>query len=227
MAASAPARFKDLCIDATDPAGLARFWAAAIGLEPHYQDNGDAYLLGKNPAETIWVNLVPEPKQTKLRTHLDVYGSSAEALTDIGATVLDATSFRWVVMADPEGNEFCLFPTAEPPEHRLYEIVIDAGDHRAQSRWWADTIGGRAVDDERGYAYVADIPGAPFKALSFVPVPEPKSVKNRVHLDLVAEDLTPLLASGATLIRPQDDEIGWDVLVDPEGNEFCVFKPTP
>ena len=59
----------------------------------------------------------------------------------------------------------------------------------------------------------------------FGPVPEPKVVKNRIHLDVVAADLDALLAAGATVLRRRDDEIGWDVLADPEGNEFCRFEP--
>ena len=59
--------------------------------------------------------------------------------------------------------------------------------------------------------------------LVFGAVPEPKTVKNRIHWD-VWGDTSELLAAGATLLRARDDhEIGWDVLADPEGNEFCVF----
>jgi Glyoxalase-like domain len=56
----------------------------------------------------------------------------------------------------------------------------------------------------------------------FQSVPEPKTVKNRIHWDVWGETAT-FLATGATLLRGRDDEIGWDVLADPEGNEFCVF----
>ncbi len=54
------------------------------------------------------------------------------------------------------------------------------------------------------------------------PVPEPKNGKNRMHLDVIG-DRNELLGLGATLIRARDAEIDWDVLADPEGNEFCVF----
>jgi hypothetical protein len=53
-------------------------------------------------------------------------------------------------------------------------------------------------------------------------VPEPKAVKNRLHWD-VRGNTDELVAAGARLLRARDDEIGWDVLADPEGNEFCVF----
>jgi hypothetical protein len=57
----------------------------------------------------------------------------------------------------------------------------------------------------------------------FGAVPEPKTMKNRIHWD-VWGDTETLLGAGATLLRARDTEIGWDVLADPEGNEFCVFR---
>ena len=57
-------------------------------------------------------------------------------------------------------------------------------------------------------------------------MPEPKRVKNRVHWDVDGLDRRAAGAPGATLLRARDDEIGWDVLADVEGNEFCVFAPS-
>jgi hypothetical protein len=59
----------------------------------------------------------------------------------------------------------------------------------------------------------------------FAPVPEPKTVKNRVHWDVTLVDATieSLVAAGARVLRDRDDEIDWWVLADPEGNEFCAF----
>jgi hypothetical protein len=68
------------------------------------------------------------------------------------------------------------------------------------------------------------IPHAPFEAWLFVPVPEPKQVKNRIHINVIADDLTALIIVGATALRPKDHEIRWHVLADPEGNEFCVVE---
>jgi hypothetical protein len=59
--------------------------------------------------------------------------------------------------------------------------------------------------------------------MDFTRVPEPKTVKNRIHWDVNVTDLQPLLDAGAILLRPKGDEIGWHVLADPEGNEFCAF----
>lgn len=54
----------------------------------------------------------------------------------------------------------------------------------------------------------------------FNPVPEPKTVKNRLHLDVIGDE-NALLAVVASLIRSRDEEIDWDMLADPEGKEFC------
>ena len=224
------ATFKDLCLDAHDPTALGAFWGAVLGLDPQPcppVSNGDVRLLGPTPAHTIWVNRVPEPKTVKHRVHLDVNVGSVEELTRLGATVLDADSFPWTVLADPEGGEFCAFVREGEIAQRLYEVVIDTGDsaeaaHRIAS-WWADLLGAHLVDDERGYSYVDRVPGAPYGSLDFVPVPEPKTVKNRIHLDVTTGSVDDLVAAGATVRRAKDDEIGWTVLADPDGNEFCAF----
>jgi catechol 2,3-dioxygenase-like lactoylglutathione lyase family enzyme len=221
------ATFKDLCIDAADPGVLGAFWAAALDLELHTQDSGDTYLTGPTGEHTIWVNRVPEPKTVKHRVHLDLNVGSVDELTALGATVLDAESFRWTLMADPEGGEFCAFVREGAISQRLYEIGIDTGDsaeaaHRIAA-WWAEVLGARLVDDDSGYSYVDRVPGAPYDSLDFAPVPEPKTVKNRIHLDVTTADVDDLVAAGATILRAKDDEIGWTVMADPDGNEFCAF----
>jgi hypothetical protein len=63
----------------------------------------------------------------------------------------------------------------------------------------------------------------PILAMDFVPTPEPKTVKNRIHWDVTVPSATPLVGAGATMLREPDADIGWHVLADPEGNEFCAF----
>jgi hypothetical protein len=220
------ATYKDLCLDAHDAVLLGEFWAGALGLELHRQDGGDTYLTGPTAQHTIWVNRVAEPRTVKQRVHLDVNVGSVAELEALGATVLDAESFSWVLMADPEGGEFCAFLREGPITQRLYEIVVDTADspeeaHRLAA-WWAEVLGGRLVDSERGFSYVDQVPGAPYDSIDFIPVPEPKAAKNRVHLDVSTPDLDALLAAGATVLHDRAD-LGWTVLADPGGNEFCAF----
>ncbi|GAA0421854.1 VOC family protein [Streptomyces luteireticuli] len=113
---------------------------------------------------------------------------------------------------------------------RFKDLALDATDHRALADWWCTAIGyvRRPVPDgtewrEEWPVPIVDPAGAG-PLIWIVPVPEPKTVKNRMHLD-VWGDTERLVGLGATVIRRRDDEIAWDVLADPEGNEFCVFTP--
>ena len=229
------ARWKDLCIDATDAHRVARFWGAALGLEVDLHADGDAALRGERPEQTIWVNAVPEPRTVKQRVHLDLEVAAIEPVLALGATMdLPATEsgYGWSVLLDPEGGELCVFlrddfPT-DPPA-RLCEMIIDTADAesaRAQARWWAEVLGGSVVDDERGFSWVQDVPGLPFDSIDLIPVPEPKTVKNRIHWDITSDDLAGLLERGATVLAEPTESTRWHVLADPEGNEFCVFPPT-
>jgi glyoxalase superfamily protein len=105
------ARFKDLCLDAGNPARLGAFWAAVLGRAWEAQGNGDGLLTGPTPQHTIWVNRVPEAKTVKHRVHLDIYTRDLADLEALDATVVEPRHGlrTWTVMADPEGNEFCAF----------------------------------------------------------------------------------------------------------------------
>jgi hypothetical protein len=223
-----PARWKGLVVDASDVRPLGRFWATALGLAYEDLPDGDAKLTGERPEETVWVNCVPEPRTVKQRVHVDVLAGSLQPLLDAGATVLRPEGddgIRWTVLADVEGGELCAFVrSALPPDAtpRAYELVVDSRDHRAQAQWWAGVLGGEVADDGRYLTWLERVPGLPFESIDFVPVPEPKTVKNRIHWD-VTGDADALIAAGATLLRAPDDTVSWHVLADPEGNEFCVF----
>jgi predicted enzyme related to lactoylglutathione lyase len=223
------ARWKDLCLDATapaDPRPVARFWADVLGLTLEEQrGDGVTCLRGDAVERTTWVNPVSEPKTVKNRVHPDVR-TELDRVLDLGATVLRPPDdeISWHVCADPGGNEFCVFaPTTGRPD-RLYELVVDTSDPQAQADWWADVLGATSgADPAHPWRWVEAMPGTPFEFLVFAPVPEPRTVKNRWHWDVVCDDLDGLLGRGATLLRAPDDDIDWHVLADPEGNEFCVF----
>ena len=136
-----------------------------------------------------------------------------------------------------------------------FQIVVDARDAVALSEFWQTALHYVAEPPPSGYASWAEFaerhgiprelwrgsavdPDGVLPRLFFQPVPEPKTVKNRVHLDVGASDpSTPadqrraavdaeverLTAAGASVVRPMA-EMGeyWVVMQDPEGNEFCV-----
>jgi hypothetical protein len=120
---------------------------------------------------------------------------------------------------------------------RFKDLCLDANDHHAVADWWCAAIGyvrrdslddaaTPEVDEPRPHDWPIPIvdPAGAGPLMWIVPVPERKTVKNRMHFDVVGETW-PLIAAGARMVREQDGEIEWSVLADPEGNEFCVFTP--
>jgi predicted enzyme related to lactoylglutathione lyase len=111
---------------------------------------------------------------------------------------------------------------------RVTEVVIDCPDHGRVVDFWAAALG--YTRQEVNEQYVALVPserepGRP--PLLFQKVPEPKAVKNRVHLDFSAESMADevafLVSLGATVLAERSlGSMRWTVLADPEGNEFCV-----
>ena len=218
------ARFKDLCLDATDPARLGTFWAAVLGRTWETKDDGDGRMTGPTPQHTIWVSRVPEAKTVKHRVHLDIFARDLAGLEALGATIVEPQhgARTWTVMADPEGGEFCAFVRPEVPPERLHGLVVDSADPKAQARWWGGVYG-VSVTENDGWSSLEGVPGMPILTMDFVPVPEPKTVKNRVHWDVAVPAVGPLVEAGATVLREPGGDIGWFVLADPEGNEFCAF----
>jgi hypothetical protein len=221
--------FKDLCIDVNDPRPESEFWARTLGLEltELEDDPGEFKLVGATPQHTVWMNLVPEPHEVKNRVHLDVWAGSLEPFDGL-RVIHEPGKFRWTTFADPEDNEFCVFVTDRPEEYRLKAIEVDAAEPRAIADWWHGVLGGtRGSDEEHDWNWITDVPGVPCEGFDFSPVPEPKTVKNRVHWDVTLNSgvtVADVEAAGATVLRRPDDEIEWTVMADPEGNEFCVFE---
>jgi hypothetical protein len=113
----------------------------------------------------------------------------------------------------------------------LREIVVDCEQPRRLAQFWAEVLDWPVVEDDRGLCWLSATgdESAPPPILVFVPVPEPKSVKNRIHIDVnpsgseQAEELQRLLALGARRVDVGQADVPWVVLADPEGNEFCLL----
>jgi hypothetical protein len=107
---------------------------------------------------------------------------------------------------------------------------VDANDPVLLGRWWQQVLGWVVVDEAPD---MFEIQPAPDKlpGLLFFRVPEGKTVKNRLHLDLRPDDqdleVERLLALGASRVDIGQGEQSWVVLADPEGNEFCVLGERP
>jgi hypothetical protein len=222
----APARWKDLCIDAARPAEVGRFWCDALRLHGSALEDGDWVLRGVRPEQTVWINAVRDAKTVKNRVHVDLVTRSSDPLVADGGCILQEVvegDEKWTVLADPDGGELCVFDAAQGEPSGL---VVDSRDPVAQAAWWADVLHAETFPAKDGSPrWLAGVPGMPFDVWKFVSVPEPKTVKNRVHWDLVSTDVDGLVSRGARVLRVPDDEVDWHVLADPEDNEFCVFAP--
>ena len=115
---------------------------------------------------------------------------------------------------------------------RMHHIVIDTHDLPALARFWAEALGWTVLSRREREVVVGSSVNAPI-GLCFMPAGAGrKTVKNRVHLDLTTtaddrdDEIERLLGLGARRVDVgQTGEESWDVLADPEGNEFCVVRP--
>jgi hypothetical protein len=126
--ADAPARFKDLCLDANDHHALADWWCSALGYvrrdsledataedhEPRPHDWPIPIVDPTGEGPLIWIAPVQERKTVKNRMHFDVVGRTWPLLAAGARMVREQDDeIEWSVLADPEGNEFCVFAPEE------------------------------------------------------------------------------------------------------------------
>jgi Glyoxalase-like domain len=145
----------------------------------------------------------------------------------------------WVVLADPEGNEFCVL---EPrPVYRdtgpVAAVVASCRDPVAIGGFWRLATGwvpghslGSPGPASRGVSLRSPAGAGPY--LELLPAAEPKAVESRLHLDVAplpgddqAAEVAALRAAGAALAGAGQGAARWVVLADPEGSEFCVLTP--
>jgi hypothetical protein len=121
---------------------------------------------------------------------------------------------------------------------RFTELSVDSHDSRALAEFWCEVLGYRIIDEDEGVVeigtaeLVADevVRGPVPPTIVFAPVPEGKTIKNRLHIDVSpidrepAEEVERLLALGATRADIGQGDVPWTVMADPEGNEFCVLR---
>jgi predicted enzyme related to lactoylglutathione lyase len=240
-----------MVIDANDPGRLARFWAGALDWaveEEEGAEEADVWPRGYEYPDPVALPLVfvpvAEPKTVKNRVHLDLASRSAEHQASLVERVLGLGARRidigqgdvpWAVLADPEGNEFCVL---EPREVYLdtgpvAAVVVDSVDPVALAGFWELASGWvRARTEDHGLVAFRSPQGVgPY--LELLRVPGAKTVKDRVHIDVApekAEDqgaaVRQLQQAGAVAADVgQGPDVSWAVLADPEGNEFCVLSP--
>ena len=216
--------------DARDRHAQAQWWSRALAWS--LVDDDPVYAVvqpspGEPGLELVFQSVPePAPEDRPNRVHLDLRSRTLQEQEDMVATLEAAGARRvdigqgdvpWVVLADPEWNEFCVL---EPREEyatggQLAAVVVQAVDPENLEAFWNAAIEPQPAQGPR---------------LEFVPGP-PHRTKNRVHLDLRPGDgedqraeVERLLALGARLADVGQGDVPWTVLADPEGNEFCVLS---
>jgi hypothetical protein len=110
------------------------------------------------------------------------------------------------------------------------QTIIDAQDPAELGRWWREALGWVVVNDDPEEFEIRPAPDR-LPGLLFAAVPEPKTLKNRLHLDFRPDDrdreVERMLALGAARADIGQGEQSWVVLADPEGNEFCILSSGP
>jgi hypothetical protein len=243
-----PTRLVHLVVDAADPSRLARFWAGALGWEVALvePDEVDVWPAGFSYPDSSALPLVfvpvPEPKAGKNRVHLDLATESmrhqaaeVERLLALGAAPIDIGQgdVPWTVLADPEGNEFCVLDPR--PVYRdtgpVAAVVADCADPAAVAGFWSLATGWKpASSTDTGVSLRSPDGLGPY--LELLPSLDRETVKNRIHLDVApyqdddhAAAVQALTGAGAVPVDIGQGNVPWSVLADPEGSEFCVLSP--
>ena len=238
------ARLVALCVDANDPLGLAHFWAAALRWETGDETTDGIGLVPMDDTTfEIVFRQVPEPKAGRNRIHFDLTTTSVDdqnesvsKLIGLGARHLDIgqrPDEPHVVLADPEGNEFCVI---EPENSflagcgRLGALSCDGS--RDVGYFWSSALGWPLVWDQDDETAIRAPGGTgPFITWGGGPIGS-KVGKNRLHLDIAPAEhgdqrveVDRLVSLGATRIDIGQGPVSWVIMADPDGNEFCVLTP--
>ncbi|MGP3937280.1 VOC family protein [Nonomuraea sp. KM88] len=244
-------RLIQIHMKALDHSVLGRWWAEVLGWGIDSEEPGITGITCLEPMGFVYpdpsavvIDIVgdPAPKTVKNRVHIDLATTSAAhhaqlvaRLQELGATPADVGQgdVPWTVLADPEGNEFCVL---EP--HPLNQdtgpiaaVVVDCADPRAMARFWDEAMDWTLHEVTDDHAMLRSAKGVgPY--LEFHRTSDVKTMRNRVHLDLrpypgddQEAEVARLRALGAIDINIGQGDVPWTVLADPEGNEFCVLTP--
>jgi predicted enzyme related to lactoylglutathione lyase len=232
-----------LCFEAHDPVGLARFWAGVLSWDMA-DDAADGITLLPSDDTGFQIRFVVTQEQktglNPMHFHLtsmsleDQQQTVAKALR-LGARHIDVgqrPEEGHVVLADPEGNEFCVI---EPGNKFLAdcgffaELACDGSQQVGY--FWSAVLDWSLVWDRDQETAIRSPHGGPKISWGGPPL-MPKTGKNRMHFDLAPPvdsdqqtEVDRLISLGATRVNADQGEVGCVVLADPDGNEFCVLTP--
>lgn len=232
-----------LCFDANDPLLLARFWAGVLDWELT-DDTHDGIALLPSDDTGFRIGFLPtkEQKSGQNRMHFDLTSASLQDQQEtvtralgLGARHIDIgqrPEEGHVVLADPEGNEFCVI---EPGNNFLADCgfvgALACDGSQEVGYFWSKALGWPLVWDQEQETAIRSPHGGPKFTWGGPPL-MPKTGKNRLRFDLAPPadgdqqaEVDRLVSLGATRIDIGQDEISRVVMADPDGNEFCVLTP--
>ena len=218
------ANISALCLDAVDVGRAGGFWSAVLGAPLEVRDDGVASISSAALPE-LWINPVRERKVVKNRVHLDVRAPGIDALLALGAVQIDDQG-TFVVLADPEGNELCVFPGHAPRVGLAvpFALCVDSDRPEHLAAWWQRLLGGEVGPGPDGAPrWLHGAAGLGEMTMTFLRVFDDRQVKNRMHWDVETVDVDLLVAHGAVVRRTPDEDIRWTILSDVDGNVFCAF----
>jgi len=222
---------------------MGQFWAEALGWDLNDSDHETALI----PTDGTSFGIVFEPTSNKRagqnNIHLDLTTTSPDDQHDIAQRLIGAGASRvdigqrgdegHVVLADPEGNEFCII---EPHNNFLAGCprlgAINADGTRRTGLFWSEVLGWPLIwdQDEETAIRSPDATG-PIIQWSGPPLIA-KLGKNRLHLDIAPpagvdqhDAVDRLIELGASRRDIGQGDVSWVVMADPDNNEFCVLTP--
>jgi predicted enzyme related to lactoylglutathione lyase len=230
-----------LTVGAADPAGLARFWGGLLGWAATDDPRGGVALVPSDDTGFL-LRFAPttEPKTAPNQMHLDLTSASLEdqqrtvaRALELGGRHIDIgqrPEEGHVVLADPEGDEFCVIGPGNAFLADCGFVGAVASDgSREVGYFWSRALDWPLVWDQDEETAIRSPRGGPKITWGGPPV-RPKQPRNRLHLDLAPPaggdrdaEVERLVELGGTRIDIGQGNVPWVVLADPDGNEFCVL----
>ena len=237
---------ENLVVDAVDPQRLGRFWEAVLGSE-RLTDEPEGFetrltVVGGPDLDLCFQRVAESPTDPRAeppRLHLDLLGGArpaeeVERILGLGARHLDLGQgdVPWVVLADPEGNPFCVMPERAGHEGTgpVAALPLDSSDPERDTAFWAWLTGWGDPDGGAPTGVLRHPSGrGPLLGLCSEPAAKGRG-KNRLHLDVrleTGEDPDVVAAGiverGGRELQPGWGDLRWRVYADPSGNELCVL----
>jgi catechol 2,3-dioxygenase-like lactoylglutathione lyase family enzyme len=229
-----------LCFDATDPVGLAHFWGGLLGWDiADDRQGGTALLPSDDTGFRIRFLATQEQKAGQNQLHFDLTSTSVEhqqqtvaRSLELGAKHIDVgqrPEEGHVVLADPEGNEFCVI---EPGNNFLADCgfigALACDGSQEVGYFWSEALGWPLVWDQDQETAIRSPRGGPKITWGGPPLMA-KTGKNRLRFDIAPPvhgdqqaEVDRLVRLGATRIDIGQGEASWVAMADLDGNEFCV-----